>query len=485
MADVGPPVAEMLLREPLPADRAKLEWLIGKAEDHVADCNLFFFRVRLLQQLQIEIVEPIARADSPYKAFIDAQRTGELERLSGHDEAYRQYVQGDIAKRVHCPNMRLLRYLNLAAFRNDDGYVETLQALQAALVRTDFRCRFEHREVSRMAGDPAIPDEAFNEPTRRKYAEWGANCQALIDYYRAWRDAEVPFVEAFITEAKRHLAEIDAAPITPDEVEAEMDMLVVWSNDLEHAGECRPRIPIVDEHGNIAGVFDAGSAGVELIMEQCNGAHLGTRAGDDNDPPLSDPFYRDWQVFRHGPGDYVFASWHDGEVGSVYTGRAVSIEHVATLSYQVGQRPHDMVLDDLAAKGKHAAEPPTDALPDDAAAVEPAPSSVELLSPRTFILGDKHVDLTKLQFRLVECLLRHDRHTATARKVCIELWDDEEAESSKLRPHIHRTNNRFVEAEMPVTISVEAGYVKLAIGDGGCKFVAIGATEMQPDCNRA
>jgi hypothetical protein len=83
--------------------------------------------------------------------------------------------------------------------------------------------------------------------------------------------------------------------------------------------------------------------------------------------------------------------------------------------------------------------------------------------PESFVLGNRHVKLTKKGFRLVDYLWHHDRHVATARKVCIEVWGDEAAESSALKTLVSRVNKSFLEGDMPITISIRNGYVQLTI----------------------
>lgn len=148
---------------------------------------------------------------------------------------------------------------------------------------------------------------------------------------------------------------------------------------------------------------------------------------------------------------------------------AAAGEAAAVNSAPASERPPS-----VAGRGRPAGptgtEPATEALPsEEAVAVSPdatAAHQVESdgpLVPDCFVQGGKHAKLSKRGFQLVEFLWRHDRRVAAARSVCMELWANEEAESTALRPLIHRVNGRFLERDIPVTISIANGYVQLAI----------------------
>jgi hypothetical protein len=203
-----------VLREPLPTNRAKLEELIALAEEHVGNCQSFYHRIALIQRLQLDILKSMTESDAPYIAFLRATSEGEITRLKGHYEAYLEYVKSEAATKTTCPHKDLLCYLNLDAFRCEEEYVEKLQQLQASLFAAGFRCKWEHELLCSLADNSDLPDADFDEPTQKKFREWQAECEAVIRYYRAWRDAEVEFVEAFIAEAKTKLARLAGARLT-------------------------------------------------------------------------------------------------------------------------------------------------------------------------------------------------------------------------------------------------------------------------------
>lgn len=85
------------------------------------------------------------------------------------------------------------------------------------------------------------------------------------------------------------------------------------------------------------------------------------------------------------------------------------------------------------------------------------------MPPRSFILADKHAELTTSQFRLVAYLWQQERYTATKRNVSMTLWSDEEAQSTRLPSLISRTNERLLENGVRMTVEPNGDYVRLAI----------------------
>jgi DNA-binding transcriptional ArsR family regulator len=173
------------------------------AREHVANCQSFFYRVRLLQVLQIEILRPIVESASPFGEFWESMARGEFDRLYRHDSVYRAWVLGDEAKKVTSPGAELLAYVDLRQLRNNEAYVDCIQRIQASIVGHCRRTQYWHAFLLELAGHADVPDDALDEPTREKFMEWMGECRSIIDYYRAWRDAEVPFIEQFIERATR------------------------------------------------------------------------------------------------------------------------------------------------------------------------------------------------------------------------------------------------------------------------------------------
>lgn len=85
------------------------------------------------------------------------------------------------------------------------------------------------------------------------------------------------------------------------------------------------------------------------------------------------------------------------------------------------------------------------------------------MPPRSFILGDRHAELTTSQFRLVDFLWQQERCTATKRNVSMTVWGDEEAQSTRLPSLISRTNERLLENGVRMTVEPNGDYVRLLI----------------------
>lgn len=111
------------------------------------------------------------------------------------------------------------------------------------------------------------------------------------------------------------------------------------------------RIPLIDIDGSVIGSFFIGDPNAELLVEALNGYRI---ASADDLNPLGDPYYREWQIFRRGYDDYVYASWHQ----HIYCARAVSAAEAATHCYNADTRPPDILLDELAADSLRDNEPP-------------------------------------------------------------------------------------------------------------------------------
>ncbi|HEV7223777.1 MAG TPA: hypothetical protein VGN42_13810, partial [Pirellulales bacterium] len=60
---------------------------------------------------------------------------------------------------------------------------------------------------------------------------------------------------------------------------------------------------------------------------------------------------------------------------------------------------------------------------------------------------------------------RQNGRTAKARSVALALWDDEEAESTRLKSAISRASIRLAAKGLPVSISRSCDHVKLLIDD--------------------
>ena len=58
-------------------------------------------------------------------------------------------------------------------------------------------------------------------------------------------------------------------------------------------------------------------------------------------------------------------------------------------------------------------------------------------STQTIIRAGQHIELPRIQFKLLKILMRNSPRVITKQEIIIELWGDEEPESDALRSHIY------------------------------------------------
>jgi len=180
--------------------------LIQLAQSHIENWRAFYHRVRLIQTCQIEILKPIIEAESPWQAFEHANAAGEIDRLRGHYDAFREFLESDAAFQIKRPPEELNPHL--AKMLSDPELVAKLQAGQAKLFSHDSQAKHWHDEMVSKVDDR----NSLENPTRLKFQEWRRECEAQIEYYRNAHDAHVSFLNALIAEL---MLQIDDGPIPP------------------------------------------------------------------------------------------------------------------------------------------------------------------------------------------------------------------------------------------------------------------------------
>jgi hypothetical protein len=155
--------------------------------------------------MQIDVLRRILDSATPFRAFRLASEGGEIGQLRAHAEACNEFVQSEEVRKITCPDPGLLRYLDLPALRTHDQLADTLQDLQAEILRHDIRQAHWHAALEELAGRDELSDGDLDAPLRAKLLHWQLHCEANINYYRTWRDAEIELTRSFLDVLQRRL----------------------------------------------------------------------------------------------------------------------------------------------------------------------------------------------------------------------------------------------------------------------------------------